>query len=376
MAYSAIFILGVVVGTILGQFFTVQVASAQTNDTYYLTITGKFSGLQAQSTTTLPLTTCSGVGGWSNNAEYVGLEFGLPAIHASNTYSFNNGFNAYTTFQSVTNALGSADWFFYCANPTFLTWYNSSGVALSDYYIQATSSAANLGNFFIEIVEPKYATTTATSTVKLNAYFYYDTETATNTKAQIQIFDYLSNTLEYEYTQIVPAGFDVNFSLDVDTVLATGSKKMVARYVYAGSELSLIPQKESFFSVIENTYFAATGLESPTATAQDLTQIDCNTFDVGCQFQKALTFLFIPPQTTLDKFGNLWQELKYLKPFGYVTQIFEQLGSVSAGAAGAYTIPQIPFIDTIFAPFRSGLSIMLWGIFAFVFYRRVKNIDI
>jgi len=119
-----------------------------------------------------------------------------------------------------------------------------------------------------------------------------------------------------------------------------------------------------------------TGLETPQSTAEELTQIDCELFDVGCQFQKAITFLFIPPQTTLDKFATLWQELAQLKPFGYITQIFEQLKNVGTSGTGAYTLPAIPFIDTIFAPFRAGLAIMLWGIFAFVFYRRVKNIEI
>jgi len=443
IAYSAIFILGVVVGIIFGQFLTVQVAQAATTyempsnlsvgfydnaapsggETtnryvfrYRIPVGTTFDRLQMHVPDTQP--NLSG-GGWflarmlDNNdpyescTDYTCVQTDSQIVQLSELNHSKIGLNTLQVVYTASTTMSSnpSEFIILVFNPNAggdsVLYYQTldgagysengsnnqrvhaaptiklcNGVCDNNDFIFAETYTPLAQNYTIQILEPDYGTTTATTTVNLKAFYFYDAETATNTKAQIQIFDYLSNTLEFEYTQIVPAGFTVNFTLDTNTELATGSKKMIARYVAAASEIDIMPPKESFFSVLENTYLLSTGLSTPQSTAQELTQIDCELFDVGCQFQKALTFLFIPPQTTLDKFSSLWRELATLKPFGYITQILEQLRNINSSATGAYTLPAIPFVDTIFAPFRAALAVMLWGVFAFVFYRRIKNIEI
>jgi hypothetical protein len=134
---------------------------------------------------------------------------------------------------------------------------------------------------------------------------------------------------------------------------------------------------EVFFSVINNTYASSTGLLTPRDNPSGLTQIDCGTFEIGCQFQKAITFLFVPSPTVLDKFKNLWQTIAEKKPFGYVTVTIRQLQSLNESGSQAFTLGTIPFMESFFIPFRTAISTILWALFAIYFYqRRLKHLDI
>lgn len=239
------------------------------------------------------------------------------------------------------------------------------------------STIVNASNFNIAIFDPDYGTTTPTTTVFLNAFFLYDGFVSTTTKAEILVYDYFTNDLEFTFSQFIPPDIDISFTLSTTTILQSGSKNMVARYVQASNNAPLMPQKEVFFSVVDNTYLAATGLNNPQSTAGELTQIDCDTFDVGCQFQKALTFLFVPSQNVLDRFTGLWQDLRTVPPFGYAFISFDYLNGLDSLAIGAYSFPDVPFKTAIFDPINDALGFLLWGVFAFAFYNnRVKKFDI
>ncbi len=233
-------------------------------------------------------------------------------------------------------------------------------------------------NSFITITRPTpYGVTLPVGPIDTRAYFFFDVAQATTTKTVIEIYDAVTNQLQHTANVIIPTGNTVNFEMPVNFTMATGSKKMIASYRIASNNQDLLVPDESFFNVGTNTYLLATGLETPESIPAGLTQIECATFDVGCQFQKAMVFVFVPSQSVLNKFSTLWQELKYLKPFGYVTIIYDQIKAISVAGVGAYTMPVIPFISTIFDPLKTVMGIMLWGVFAFVFYnKRLKNLDI
>lgn len=233
-------------------------------------------------------------------------------------------------------------------------------------------------NSFITITKPTpYGVTLPVGVVDTRAYFYFDVAQSTTTKTVIDIYDAVTNSLLHSANLIVPASSTVNFEMPVNFTMATGSKKIIASYQIASNNQDLLIPAESFFNVGTNTYLIATGLESPQAVPAGLTQIECSTFDVGCQFQKAIVFVFVPSQTVLNKFSTLWQELKYLKPFGYISVIYDQIKNTSASSTSAYTMPSVPFVDAIFTPWKEGIAFLLWGIFAFVFYnKRLKHIDI
>lgn len=385
LAYTAIFILGVVFGIIVGQNFKVEVARAYDNldlpvnwatiennrlifdsivqnTNFYnvsaLVIVDPLNNTIVEDLISVPGFLYSNQPSGGYYAADPNLTFGYGITRLSGTF----GTIKFGT--SYSNAIN---------DPLYTMTVQYTGGNVTRVFGGATST----NNITMVILNPsEYGTTTATNNVLTKVYYLNDQEIATTTRAEYRIYDAVTDELEYTTFQLVPAGNMVNFNLENNINLATGSKKMIAKYVIASNDLDLISPKETFFNVINNSYLDATGLISPVALPSDLTQIDCNTFDVGCQFQKAISFLFIPPQTSLDKFSSLWRELSTLKPFGYITQIIEQLKTINGSAAGAYTLPAVPFVDTIFAPFKSVLAIMLWGIFAFVFYRRIKNIEI
>lgn len=340
-----------------------------------------------------------------NNAFCVSTDLDISQIYRSG--SFKNG-NAQTFVFSTTTTISNnpREYFIMTFNPNsagenvlYYQSINSIGYSENGLNLLRVNAAPTLKfcngpcgddnfsfitgtvpaqNSIISIQEPlQYGATISSTTLNTKVFYFYDSAQSTTTRAQYSIYDGVTNELEYNIFQIVPAGFEVNFSIENLITLQPGSKKMVASYVIASNNQALIPEKETFFHVLENSYLIATGLENPRGNASSLTQIDCSTFDIGCQFQKAMTFLFVPTPNTLNKFSDLYQELLYLKPFGYATIFIQQLNGISDNQPGAYTLPEIPFNQSIFEPFKNGLGVLLWGIFAFAFYnKRIKNLDI
>jgi hypothetical protein len=264
---------------------------------------------------------------------------------------------------------------------TGTTTYPFNVTSISPVTCDVFSNASDINvaqNKVIQIVQPTpYGTTTSSTTVTTKVLFVNDALIATTTKAEYSIYNALTNELEYNSYIIVPANYDVSFLIENDVVLATGSKKIIGRYVVAGTDVDLIAPRESFFNVIDNSYYLATGLISPreSGIGSDLSQINCSTFDVGCQFQKAIAFLLVPTPETLNKFSSLGEDLKITIPFGYFTYLIEMRKQFDL-TTPIYTFPEIPFISAVFTPIRDVLALILWGIFSISMYNRLKKIEI
>lgn len=270
-----------------------------------------------------------------------------------------------------------------------VTWFHSTepgsgSVSFSEMqYSPFSGGGGNVqptGDFFINWLKPKYGTTTASNTVELEANFFNNTEYATTTRLQIDIVDALTGVLEESSFVLIPPNTSTNVFFNTDFTLATGSKIAIAEHVVASNDRTIIPPEEHFFSVINNTYQETTGLKSPQGSSgigSGLSQIDCQTFDVGCQFQKAMTFLFTPSPNALNKFALLWREIGEIPPFSiFVTlqNIRENLDT--QGITPAFNIPQIPFTTQIFDPLKTGVGAILWVIFGFYVYNRFKYLEI
>jgi len=230
----------------------------------------------------------------------------------------------------------------------------------------------------ITIVEPAYGATTATTTfnVAVNFKTAFSFDFRPTTTRHFEIVDALTNAVQYSYSQTVPTNTGENLQINQSVTVPEGSKYIRAMYLdQNGGIYSEVA--ESFFNVATNTFYASTGLLTPTSPTNELTQIDCDTFDVGCQFQKAVTYLFYPDQNVLDKFRNLWQTIAEKKPFGYVTHTISQLSQLSTSGSGAFDLGTVPFMDSIFSPFRTLMASILWALFAIFFYKnRLIHLDI
>lgn len=230
----------------------------------------------------------------------------------------------------------------------------------------------------IEIINPTYGTTTATTTftyqIKFKTPFSLDFRPTTT--RYIEIVDAVTGELDFSSSTIIPSNSGENTTITGTATTSEGSKFIRAMYLDTNGGI-YSEVDEVFFNVATNTYFASTGLLSPRDNPSGLTQIDCGTFEFGCQFQKAITFLFVPSDTVLDKFKNLWQTIAEKKPFGYVTKTIEQLKQLDTTGVTAFNFGTIPFMDSIFTPFRTLIASILWAVFAIYFYkRRLIHLDI
>lgn len=264
------------------------------------------------------------------------------------------------------------------SNPDYRYYY-------TQYNYDATQnvfSTAALNQSYNQIIEPQpYGTTTASTTLdisvtyKVAADFNFAQIPAYN--IGFRIYDAVTGDLELEYTNDFEENTALFFTYSTTTTLTQGSKTMRSFVENAVTGVDLMAEDETFFNVVTNTYLQATGIDNPRANPGDLTQIDCDTFDIGCQFQKAITFLFVPSQNVLDRYNSLWQQIRYKVPFGYVTVIITQLQELDDTATAIFDFGDLPFMSTVFTPFRDALGLILWGIFAIYFYQhRLTKLDI
>jgi len=230
----------------------------------------------------------------------------------------------------------------------------------------------------IEILSPAYGDTTATTTygvqIKYKTPFTLDFRPTTT--RHFRIIDALTGEIQYQYNVLLEANSGENITITATTTTPAGSKYIRAMYLDEYGEI-YSEVDEVFFNVATNTYLGATGRETPRDSTGTQTQIDCSLFDVGCQFQKAIQFLFTPDTDTLKRFSSLWQTIETKKPFGYVTMTINQLEQLDMTGAAAFSLGTVPFMDSIFTPFRTAIAGILWALFAIYFYtNRLRHIDI
>lgn len=122
-------------------------------------------------------------------------------------------------------------------------------------------------------------------------------------------------------------------------------------------------------SVVEEV-FNGQNLSTQTPTA------DCSISNIGGCLINALTYVFIPSSESFSQFTGVWDSVSSKPPFGYITSTIDVFEGIDATTTPAFTFGTIPFMDTIFTPFRTLLVSLLWFIYAVWFYRKVTKINI
>lgn len=233
----------------------------------------------------------------------------------------------------------------------------------------------------VQIIQPEYGSTTATTTfdIQIRWHTAFSLDFRPTTTETYQIYDAVTGELEQTSRRVVAPNVSYTVTRDYIATTSPGSKFLRASFY---DEAGLIPYSnvdEVFFNVATNTYFAATGLLSPrdATSASEFSQIDCSLFDVGCQFQKVIVYLFYPKKGSLDRFSSVWQSISDKKPFGYIFVTIGELESLTATGTPAFTMPTVPFMDAIFTPLKLGIETLLWGIFAIYWAKqRLFKLDI
>ena len=95
---------------------------------------------------------------------------------------------------------------------------------------------------------------------------------------------------------------------------------------------------------------------------------------LGNMFRDVIVYLFFPNQDNLNKFGDLWAKIQAKPPIGYFTATRSELANIGTGSAS------ITFDTTaaagIISPLRTGLIVLLWILFAFWIFHRLRNLDL
>lgn len=129
---------------------------------------------------------------------------------------------------------------------------------------------------------------------------------------------------------------------------------------------------------VDNGLFPILGFQVGSTTSRSgLATTTCSITAIGGCFQNALAFLFFPSPDILNQFANLWSLIENKPPFGYVSQTITSLRTLNASSTPAFSFGDIPLVDTIFTPFRTGLAALLWVGFFIAWYRgRLRHLDI
>jgi len=95
---------------------------------------------------------------------------------------------------------------------------------------------------------------------------------------------------------------------------------------------------------------------------------------LGNMFRDVIVWLFFPDQANLNRFSDLWDTIKQKPPIGYFTVVKDELGNIGIGS------PSINFDTTaaasIINPLRTGLIVILWVMFAFWVFHRLRNLQL
>jgi len=95
---------------------------------------------------------------------------------------------------------------------------------------------------------------------------------------------------------------------------------------------------------------------------------------LGNMFRDVVVFLFFPDQANLERFGNLWDTIRLKPPIGYFTAVKDEFANIGIGTAN------IAFDTTaaagIITPLRTGIIVILWIMFAFWIFHRLRKLEL
>ena len=87
--------------------------------------------------------------------------------------------------------------------------------------------------------------------------------------------------------------------------------------------------------------------------------------------------LFYPSSESLTQFSNLYTTYRTKPPFGYISAIQTTLGTINDTGTAIFSLQSLPILDTyIFNPLKLALTWILWLGFAFLLFKRFKDIQL
>jgi len=172
-------------------------------------------------------------------------------------------------------------------------------------------------------------------------------------------------------------GISENPITNVMVSMGTPTYAVVGIYllVYTDENLdTLIYDETSMYNYLNNlanynktfgNWTSETGITLPAGTCDDLGTI-------AGALCRVITYLFVPTETSLNKFTQLKDIIANKPPFGYFTSVKNYLNNLNATSTPAFTFAEMGAINlSIFQPLKTGLTWILWIFFAFWVIKRI-----
>lgn len=253
-----------------------------------------------------------------------------------------------------------------------------SGFFTMPYMALNDSTSVNVNTRIVNTQNPDNGSLQPSTNVQfLFDYYFNDTE-------DFGAYDYVSvelTDLTLGYTVVLPKEYITASGLstyDFTSELVEQHLYMWRPFIHStgSSTPSIFGNNQTFDVVTYSGQFTPFPTPNSTSTITDLT-LECSDDLISGSICKVFGYLFVPDASILDKFSNIWQRIKDKRPFGYVTKTIEQLESLDVSGSSAFTLGTVPFMDSVFTPFRTAISGILWALFAIYFYqRRLIHLDI
>lgn len=131
------------------------------------------------------------------------------------------------------------------------------------------------------------------------------------------------------------------------------------------------------FETSSGNFSILRAVKTGTTWNAEIEQNICKDLDIICYIKSALTWAFVPSPETWDRFSDLKDELSTKAPFGYVTETKDLLSGLNDTTTATFSLQEVePITDNIFSPIRTALSWLLYFMFAFYLFNRLKHITI
>jgi hypothetical protein len=236
----------------------------------------------------------------------------------------------------------------------------------------------------------------STTTGKVNITGYWNTSTSTGVFQQVEFYQD-SSLLGIESYATVNATTSGVFNLDFDYRDAITP--------YTGTTTASITSSIMFYVNLyqkDNNYYdpfgeldyrystlldaTSTSLTASTTNAWELStttsilgypEYECGiTSLTGC-FKNAGIWLFYPSSDSIEKYNSFIELIQRKPPVGYFTIVKTSIGGLSSTSTSAFSIT-IPnsLKQYFFNPMDAGIAGILWIYFLFMFYKRLKHIQL
>jgi len=266
-----------------------------------------------------------------------------------------------------------------------LVFRRSGTVSAVDYWFLSHQASLGTGNAFVGDSSPEWLDSAKQwgyleidiSTTPSEIISPYDTEIITSIPFQASGTCDENDSPFLNYLTLEIQHLDLGF-YETTTVICAGdvwTSPPIGSTLFDSNQWSLV-LSDSFYDVLDIAYFEVNYPDNPNPTPPS-TATTCS--GISSAFLEGLcdilAWVFIPSNSILSGFGDLWEDISAKPPFGYFTASLGALNSLEQGTSSD-ELSGTSALSNYFDPIKTFLASVLWLLFAFYAIKRVGSIHI